>query len=74
VVRWTETHSTKVIPVGLMGDYVPLGGSLGVFPSARYLGAMAMHLVLQWLEPSRRGDLPWLSWTTTSILAFGRMA
>ena len=58
VVRWTEAHSTKVLPVGLMGDYVPLGGSLGVFPSARYLGAMAMQLVLQWLEPSRRGVPP----------------
>jgi len=61
VVRWTEANATKVLPVGLMGDYVPLGGSLGVFPSARYLGAMAMESVLQWLEPSRKGIPPKIS-------------
>ena len=58
VVRWTEAHSTRILPVGLMADYVPLGGSLGFSPSARYLGAMAMQSVLKWLEPSRRGVPP----------------
>ena len=54
VVRWTEAHSKKTLPVGLIGDYVPLGGSLGVFPSAHYLGAMAMESVLKWLDPSNK--------------------
>lgn len=54
VVRWTEAHSKKALPVGLIGDYVPLGGSLGVFPSAHYLGAMAMESVLKWLDPSNK--------------------
>jgi hypothetical protein len=58
VVRFTEASSKRVLPVGLMVDYVPLGGSLGIIPSARYLGNIAMTTVLRWLEPSRRSGIP----------------
>ena len=61
VVRWTEANAPRVLPVGLMGDYVPLGGSFGVFPSARFLGAMAMDSVLQWLKPTGQGIPPMIS-------------
>jgi hypothetical protein len=58
VVRWTESQANRVLPIGLMVDYVPLGGGLGVIPSARYVGRIAMETVLLWLEPSRGGALP----------------
>ncbi len=58
VVRWTEAQSVRVLPIGLMVDYVPLGGGLGVIPSARYVGTIAMETVLRWLEPSRGGGVP----------------
>lgn len=58
VVQFTEANSTRVLPVGLMVDYVPLGGSLGMIPSARYLGTLAMTSVLRWLEPSQGSGVP----------------
>ncbi len=58
VVRFTEAASRRVLPIGLMVDYVPLGGGLGIIPSARYLGSIAMETVLRWLEPSQRSGLP----------------
>jgi len=58
LVRWTEAESRRVLPVGLMVDYVPLGGGLAVMPSARYVGAMAMETVLRWLGPSLAGAMP----------------
>jgi hypothetical protein len=58
VVQWTEAQASKVQPVGLFGDYVPLGGSLSLIPSAFYQGSMAMDSVLQWSEPSRKNSMP----------------
>ena len=58
VVRFTEAASRRVLPIGLIVDYVPLGGGLGIIPSARYLGRIAMDTVLRWLEPSRPGRVP----------------
>lgn len=58
VVQFTEAASPRVLPIGLMVDYVPLGGGLSIIPSARYLGSIAMDSVLRWLEPSRRSGVP----------------
>jgi hypothetical protein len=58
VVRYTEDNSNKLLPVGLMVDYVPLGGGLGIIPSARYLGNLSMATVLRWLEPAFRSGVP----------------
>jgi hypothetical protein len=57
VVQWTEAQASKVQPVCLIGDYVPLGGSLSLIPSAFYQGSMAMESVLQWSEPSRKNSM-----------------
>jgi hypothetical protein len=58
VVQWTEAQTNKVQPIGLIGDYVPLGGSLSLIPSAFYRGSMAMESVLQWSEPSMKNAMP----------------
>jgi hypothetical protein len=58
VVRWTEAQSRQALPIGLMVDYVPLGGGLGVIPSSRYVGTIAMQSVLRWLEPSLGRRVP----------------
>lgn len=58
VVRWTETQASRILPIGLIVDYVPLGGGLGVIPSSRYVGRIAMETVLRWLEPSRLSGVP----------------
>jgi len=61
VIQWTEAQASIVQPVGLIGDYVPLGGSLSLIPSAFYRGSMAMESVLQWSEPSRKNSMPSIS-------------
>ena len=58
VVKWTETQANKAQPIGLIGDYVPLGGSLSLIPSGLYRGSIAMESVLQWSEPSRKNAMP----------------
>lgn len=58
VVSWTEAQTKRLLPIGLLVDYVPLGGGLAVIPSARYLGTMTMESVLRWLEPSLRSGTP----------------
>lgn len=61
VVKWTEVEAKRLQPIGLTFDYVPLGGSLSVVPSAYYQGAMAMDSVLRWSEPSRKNAMPTFS-------------
>jgi hypothetical protein len=61
VVKWTEAQATKVQPIGLIADYVPLGGSLSLIPSGFYRGSIAMESVLQWSEPSRKNAMPSIS-------------
>lgn len=58
VVRWTEAEATRVQPIGLFSDYVPLGGSLSLIPSGFYRGSIAMESALQWSEPSRKNTMP----------------
>lgn len=58
VAKWTELEAKRLQPIGLSFDYVPLGGSLSVVPSAYYHGAMAMDSVLRWSEPSRKNAMP----------------